>query len=54
MSWSHGFGPSLPPRRGIDAALDEIAKNKGDLYDSEAVDACLKLFREKKYTLEGL
>jgi PAS domain S-box-containing protein len=42
------------PGRGIDAALDEIAKNKGLLYDPEAVDACLKLFREEGYTLEGL
>jgi len=31
---------------GIDAALEEISKNKGVKYDPEAVDACLKLFRE--------
>ncbi len=36
---------------GIDAALDEISKNKGILYHSEVVDVCLKLFREKKIEL---
>jgi putative nucleotidyltransferase with HDIG domain len=34
---------------GIDAALDEIEKNAGRLYDSEAVGACIHLFREKGY-----
>ncbi len=37
------------PTLGIDAALAEIEKNKGILYDTDAADACLKLFREKKY-----
>ena len=32
---------------GIDAVMDEITKNKGVLYDPEAVDACLRLFDEK-------
>jgi PAS domain S-box-containing protein len=41
------------PALGLDAALDEIEKNRGILYDSEAVDACLKLFREDRYSLEG-
>jgi PAS domain S-box-containing protein len=40
------------PGMGIDAALDEIAKNKGVIYNPEAVDACLKLFREKGYRFE--
>jgi len=35
---------------GIDVALEEISRNKGILYDADAVDACLKLFREKGYT----
>jgi putative nucleotidyltransferase with HDIG domain len=39
------------PSRGIDFALDEISRNKGILYDADVVDACLKLFREKGYTL---
>ena len=37
---------------GIDAALEEITKNKGILYDNNVVDACLKLFREKGYELK--
>jgi HD-GYP domain-containing protein (c-di-GMP phosphodiesterase class II) len=36
---------------GIDAALEEIEKNKGILYDADVADACLKLFREKGYQL---
>jgi len=37
---------------GIDQALDEITKNKGILYDPDVVDACLRLFKEKRYKLE--
>ena len=36
---------------GIEAALEEIEKNKGILYDDAVVDTCLKLFREKGYQL---
>jgi HD-GYP domain-containing protein (c-di-GMP phosphodiesterase class II) len=39
------------PTLGINAALEEITKNKGILYDNAVVDACLKLFREKSYRL---
>ena len=39
------------PALGIDLALEEISGNKGILYDADAVDACLKLFQEKGYTL---
>jgi putative nucleotidyltransferase with HDIG domain len=39
------------PLLGIDFALEEISRNKGILYDADAVDACLKLFQEKSYTL---
>ncbi len=35
---------------GIDAALDEIDKNKGILYDAQIVDTCTSLFREEEYT----
>jgi HD-GYP domain-containing protein (c-di-GMP phosphodiesterase class II) len=38
---------------GIDVALAEIEKNRGILYDSTAADACLRLFREKGFKLEG-
>jgi len=34
---------------GIDAALEEISRNKGILYDSEVVDVCWKLFKEKDF-----
>jgi PAS domain S-box-containing protein/putative nucleotidyltransferase with HDIG domain len=39
---------------GIDVALREIEKNKGLLYDTDAVDACLMLFREEGFQLEGI
>ena len=38
------------PARGLNAALEEIEKNKGVLYDERVVDACLKLFKEKRYS----
>jgi len=37
------------PALGTDVALEEISKNKGILYDSEVVDVCLKLFKEKGF-----
>lgn len=37
------------PARGVDAALEEIEKNKGKLYDPNVVDTCVKLFREKGF-----
>jgi hypothetical protein len=36
---------------GIEAALAEIEKNKGILYDNAVADVCLRLFREKGYQL---
>jgi PAS domain S-box-containing protein len=41
------------PSLGVDAALQEIEKNKGILYDTEVGNACLKLFREKAFQLHG-
>ena len=35
------------------SSLGEIENNKGTLYDTDAVAACLRLFREKGYQLEG-
>jgi PAS domain S-box-containing protein len=40
------------PGKGIDAALEEIEKNKGIFYDAKVVDACVRLFREKGFTFE--
>lgn len=44
-----------PYRKALDVktALQEIEENKNILYDSEVVDACLFLFREKGFSLEG-
>ena len=34
---------------GIDEALAEIKQHRGKLYDAQVVDACLKLFAEKRF-----
>lgn len=38
---------------GIDAALAEIEDHRGGVYDAAAVDACLRLFRDRNYRLDG-
>ena len=38
------------PALGIEAALREIERGKGTLYDPQVVDACLRLFRERGFT----
>jgi putative two-component system response regulator len=40
------------PSLGIEAALEEIFRNKGILYDPEVVNVCFKLFREKGFKFE--
>jgi putative nucleotidyltransferase with HDIG domain len=40
------------PALGIEAALEEIKKNKGKFYDDDVANACLRLFREKGYQLK--
>lgn len=40
------------PSLGIEAALAEIEKGRGALFDAAAVDACLRLFRERNFQLE--
>ena len=35
---------------GIEAALAEIKQNRSTLYDAQVVDACLKLFAEKRFS----
>lgn len=42
------------PALGLNAALEEIENHKGTRYDPDVVDACLRLFREKDFNLEGL
>ncbi|MFH1092554.1 MAG: PAS domain S-box protein [Candidatus Omnitrophota bacterium] len=40
------------PALGIDQALEEIANNKGILYDSHIVNACIQLFKEKRFVFK--
>jgi putative nucleotidyltransferase with HDIG domain len=40
------------PALGIEAALEEIAKNQGILYEPEIVDVCQRLFTEKGFTFD--
>jgi PAS domain S-box-containing protein/putative nucleotidyltransferase with HDIG domain len=41
------------PALGIDRALDEISKNRNVLYDSQVVDACITLFKDKGFNFEN-
>jgi putative nucleotidyltransferase with HDIG domain len=41
------------PTLGLDRALDEIAKNKGILYDAEVVETCLNLYSEQGFSFEA-
>lgn len=45
METHRPYRPSL----GRDAALEEISKNRGVLYDPQVVDACLRLFQEEGF-----
>ena len=40
------------PAHSIDIALEENTRNRGILYDKEAVDACLRIFCEKGYKMQ--
>lgn len=42
-AWREALGP--------EAALQEIEQNRGRLYDAAVVDACLRLIKEKGFTL---
>jgi HD-GYP domain-containing protein (c-di-GMP phosphodiesterase class II) len=50
MAAHRPYRPSL----GIEAALREIEKNRGVLFDPEVVDSCLRLFREKAFAFTEL
>ena len=41
------------PALGIKAALQEIDRNRGKLYDPEAVDSCLRVFSRHQFSLLG-
>lgn len=47
MSSHRPYRPGL----GIEAALEEIERYRGVRYDADAVDACIRLFRERQYKL---
>ncbi len=40
------------PTRGIDRALEEISVHQGTFFDTDVVAACLRLFRQKGFSLE--
>ncbi|MDP1634802.1 MAG: HD-GYP domain-containing protein [Gallionellaceae bacterium] len=42
------------PSLGNQVALDEIATKRGKHYDPKVVDACLKIFTEKKFSFDAL
>jgi putative nucleotidyltransferase with HDIG domain len=40
------------PGRGLTAALEEVQDRKGELYDPEAVEACLELFAKDEFKFD--
>jgi len=42
------------PSRGIQLAMEEITENRGTLYDTRVVDACMKLFLNKGFKFDLL
>jgi HD-GYP domain-containing protein (c-di-GMP phosphodiesterase class II) len=48
MSFYRPYRPAI----GIEAALEEITKNREIFYDPEVVDVCTRLFREKGFRFE--
>jgi PAS domain S-box-containing protein/putative nucleotidyltransferase with HDIG domain len=44
----NSYRPYRPPL-GIDKALGQISRNRGILYDPRVVDACVRLFTEKRF-----
>jgi PAS domain S-box-containing protein len=49
MSSHRPYRPSL----GLDAALEEIIKSRGTLYDTEVVDSCIALFRGNLFNFDS-
>jgi len=41
------------PARSLGEALTEISKNRGTLYDGQAVEACRRLFLEERFHFQG-
>ena len=49
MSSHRPYRPSL----GLELALKEIEDGRGRAYDAAVADACLKLFREKRFAFQA-
>ena len=47
MSSHRPYRPAL----GVEKALEEIERGRGSLYDENVANACLKIFREKNYSI---
>jgi len=41
------------PALGVDVALDEVALHRGELFDEDAVDACLRIFANGSFSLDA-
>jgi HD-GYP domain-containing protein (c-di-GMP phosphodiesterase class II) len=50
MSSHRPYRPAFP----IEKALEKISQNRGILYDTKVVDACLKLFKEKRFRFDKI
>jgi PAS domain S-box-containing protein/putative nucleotidyltransferase with HDIG domain len=48
MSSHRPYRPAL----GLDAAIDEIRKNKGKLYDPDVADSCIRIITKKKFKFD--
>jgi HD-GYP domain-containing protein (c-di-GMP phosphodiesterase class II) len=48
MSSHRPYRPAL----GVEAALAELQSHRGTLFDADAVDACVRLVREKGFALD--
>ncbi len=50
MSSHRPYRPAL----GVDAALEEITRGRGSVYDPDAVDACVAVIREDRFLMEPI
>jgi HD-GYP domain-containing protein (c-di-GMP phosphodiesterase class II) len=41
------------PTLGLGAALEEVARHRGVRYDAQVVDACQRLFAEKRFSFSA-
>jgi HD-GYP domain-containing protein (c-di-GMP phosphodiesterase class II) len=48
MASSRPYRPAL----GVEAALEEVTRHRGELFDEDAVDAYLRIFADERLSLE--